>query len=101
MNQKFVIATSTKISIENVDVTKIDDDFFAREKVEEKEGEEALFDTSAAAPKVTVTSAVRKAAQVEVDAALLKNIEKVEFLGAYLKALFKLSKADKPHLLKF
>lgn len=99
VNQKYVIATSTKVSIEGVDVSKIDDDMFKRDLVKEKEGEEALFDS--AAPKVTVTSPERKAAQVSVDAKLKANIDKVELLGAYMSAKFTLSKSDKPHLMKF
>jgi len=97
-----VIATSTKVEL-SAAVTKvtskIDDAFFAREKVAAKTGEEALFDASS--PKPTVVSAVRQAAQVEVDAALKATIDKTELLGAYLGARFTLSKADKPHLMKF
>ena len=61
--------------------------------------EEKFFDASVSKP--TVTSDARKAAQKSVDAALEANISKVEFLSAYLKAKFSLSKGDKPHLLKF
>eukprot|EP01038_Epipyxis_sp_PR26KG_P009868 gene9868-13275_t len=99
VNQRYVIATSTKVGLNGVDVSKIDDAFFAREKSEKKEGEEALFDT--ATPKPVVISPERKAAQTAIDAALTTNIAKVDLLAGYLKALFTLSKADKPHLLKF
>jgi len=99
VNQRYVIATSTSVPVTGVDVSKIDDAFFAREKTVDKEGEEALFD--AKAPKVTVTSPARKAAQEAVDAKLKANIDKVQLLGAYLAARFTLSKSDKPHLIKF
>ena len=46
-------------------------------------------------------SPARKAAQTSVDAALTKNIAKVDMLSAYLKARFTLSNGDKPHTMKF
>jgi large subunit ribosomal protein L6e len=100
VNQKYVIATSTKVSLDGVDVSKIDDAMFKREAAAEKEGEEALF-AAGAAPKPTVTSPERKAAQTAVDAKLKANVDKVQLLGAYLAAKFTLSKSDKPHLMKF
>ncbi len=88
VNQRHVIATSTTVSLDGVDVSKIDDNFFARQKGEKE-------------ATATVTSAPRKAAQTAVDAALTKNIAKVEMLESYLKAKFTLKNGDKPHLLKF
>mmetsp|Transcript_6236 Transcript_6236/g.10478 ORF Transcript_6236/g.10478 Transcript_6236/m.10478 type:complete len:204 (-) Transcript_6236:82-693(-) len=100
VNQKYVIATSTKVPLTGVDVSKITDALFKREATSEKEGEEALFEAGAA-PKPTVTSPERKAFQNAVDGALKASIDKVQLLGAYLTAKFTLSKSDKPHLLKF
>ena len=91
MNQKYVIATSTHVSLNGVDVSKIDDSFFARESNE----------PAAAERTSTYTSAARKAAQTAVDAQLEANINKVEMLKSYLSAKFTLSRADRPHLLKF
>lgn len=99
VNQRYVIATSTKVDLTNVDVSKVDDALFAREKVQKKKSEAALFDASKKA--VERLSPERKAIQDKVDAALTANIAKVELLGAFLKNKFRLSKADKPHLLKF
>jgi large subunit ribosomal protein L6e len=100
VNQKYVIATNTKVDLGGVDVSKIDDALFAREDSERsKEDMETLFAGGEAIP--TYTSAARKAAQTAVDSALTKNIDKVEMLGAYMKAKFSLSKGDKPHLMKF
>ena len=82
-----------------VNTAAIDDAFFAREKVVKKTGEDALFDSSAT--PATKLTAARKAAQTSVDAALKANIDKVQFLSGYLAAKFSLSKADKPHALKF
>jgi large subunit ribosomal protein L6e len=126
VNQRYVIATSTKVPVDGVDSSSIDDEFFAREKAAKKPiGEEvflyllnfalqlttphllifdivfrqALFDAST--PKVTVTSPARLAAQAKIDGVLKTVIDKVDKLSSYLGAKFSLSKADKPHLLKF
>lgn len=99
VNQRYVIATSTKVPVKGVDVAAIDDKFFARAKEAKKGTEDAMFEGEAA--KATVISAERKAAQTTVDAALIKNIETLDTLSAYISAKFSLSKADKPHAMVF
>ena len=91
VNQKYVIATSTKVPLNGVDVSKIDDAFFARETNE----------PDAAERTSTYTSAARKAAQTAVDAKLEENINKVDMLKSYLSAKFSLSRGERPHLMKF
>ncbi len=99
MNQRYVISTTTKVSVAGVDVKAIEDAFFAREAAPKKKStDEAMFDQT---PKATVTSAARKAAQTTVDAALKANIDKVDKLSAYLSAKFSLGKYDKPHAMVF
>eukprot|EP01041_Mallomonas_annulata_P008286 gene8286-17044_t len=98
VNQRYVIATTTSVPLAGVDVSKIDDAFFAREVEAPKADEDKFFSTE---KKPTVTSPARKAAQTTVDAALQANIAKVDMLASYLKAKFTLSKNDKPHLMKF
>jgi large subunit ribosomal protein L6e len=91
VNQRYVIGTSTKVPLDGIDVSAIDDSFFAR-------------DAKQAAPvegRGTVTSDARKAAQKSVDDKLIANIAKVEMLEAYLQAKFSLSGSDRPHTLKF
>ena len=88
VNQRYVNVTSTKVSVTGVDVAKIEDDFFAREKVS-KDGSKPA------------KSAAKTAAQTAVDNALKANITKVEMLEGYLKSLFSLKKGDKPHVMKF
>ena len=97
MNQRYVIATSTKVPVTGVNVAAIDDKFFAREKEAKKGTEDAMFE----GVKATVISAERKAAQTTVDAALIKNIETLDTLSAYISAKFSLSKQDKPHAMVF
>ena len=100
VNQRYVIATNTKVDLSGVNVSKIDDSLFDREDSEDsKEDMEKLF--AAGETKPTYTSAARKDAQSTVDSSLMKNIEKVEMLSAYMKAKFSLSKGDLPHLMKF
>ena len=89
------------MSVAGVDVSKIDDAFFAREKVAKKVGEEALEEAAAGVKKETVISAERKAAQTAVDKVLAANAGKVSFLKEYLSAKFTLSNGDKPHALQF
>jgi large subunit ribosomal protein L6e len=91
VNQKYVIATSTSVPVTGVDVSKIDDSFFARETNE----------PDAAERTSTYTSAARKAAQTAVDTKLEANIAKVDMLKSYLSAKFTLSRADRPHAMKF
>lgn len=98
VNQKYVIATSTKVPLDGVDVSKIDDAFFARKAEKKVKGEEALFNT---AKPVERLSAERKAAQEAVDAKLKANVDKIELMSAFLGARFRLSRSDKPHLMKF
>lgn len=99
VNQRYVIATSTKVPLAGVNVAAIDDKFFARAKEAKKGTEEAMFEGDA--PKATVISAERKAAQTTVDAALIKNIDTLQTLSAYISAKFSLSKQDKPHAMVF
>jgi large subunit ribosomal protein L6e len=69
--------------VKGVDVSKIDDAFFARGKDEKG------------------PSAARKAAQDSVDKALGAAVGKTEHLKEYMQAKFTLSKGDKPHAMKF
>jgi large subunit ribosomal protein L6e len=91
VNQKYVIASSTKVSVAGVDASKIDDKFFAREK--EAKGADASTKTK--------TSPARQAAQTAIDTALKANIAKEEQLEAYLKSKFSLKTGERPHALKF
>lgn len=91
VNQKYVIATSTSVPLTGVDVSNIDDSFFARESNE----------PDAAERTSTYTSAARKAEQTKVDSKLEANINKVDMLKSYLSAKFTLSRGDRPHLMKY
>ena len=91
VNQRFVIATSTTVDIKSVDTKGVTDKTFARTK------SSAAVDPEA--PKVV--DPARLALQKTVDDALVAAVKKTDMLESYLKALFTISKNDRPHLMKF
>ena len=95
VNQVYTLSTSTKVDIKGVDVSKVTDKTFTREKASK-----AAFGEQAA--KKTV-SKERLALQKSVDSVLSKNIKasKTPLLKQYLHARFSLTKNDKPHAMKF
>lgn len=99
VNQAYVIATSTSVDVSGVDVSKITDEYFARSASSDMEGEEEFFKGDA--PKAAIVSDERKADQKSVDAALLKAVDAVPMMKAYLNARFSLSNGDKPHKMIF
>lgn len=88
VNQKYCIATSTNVDVSGVDVSKIDDAFFARGPKAERDAD-FLNPTVA---RATETSAERKAAQAAVDAKLSAAVKKTDMLEAYLGEHFKHSR---------
>ncbi|RWR73273.1 60S ribosomal protein L6 [Cinnamomum micranthum f. kanehirae] len=81
VNQAYVIATSTKVDISCVDVEKFDDKYFTKErKKKQKKGEGEFY---------------------EAEKELLKSLEAVPELEAYLSARFSLRSGMKPHELVF
>lgn len=99
VNSRYVIATSTKVSVSGVDVAKYNVEYFAREKAPKSKKSEADF-FNEEQPKKEI-KAERVADQKSVDAALLSEIKKTPLLKQYLSASFSLKSGDKPHLLKF
>jgi len=99
VNARYVIATSTKVAVDSVNVEKFNVEYFARDaKLTKKEKKEAqMFPEN--------TSKEIKAERVEdqkvVDKALLAEIKKTSLLKQYLATSFSLKNGDKPHLLKF
>ncbi|CAR22996.1 60S ribosomal protein eL6 [Lachancea thermotolerans CBS 6340] len=98
VNARYVIATSTKIALEGVDVEKYNVAYFAREKVTRKQKAEAGFFGEQAKKEI---QSERVEDQKVVDKALLAQIKKTPLLKQYLASSFSLKSGDKPHLLKF
>jgi large subunit ribosomal protein L6e len=105
VNPAYVLATSTKVSLEGVNVN-VDDTFFKTatkftknelknasdirlKQVEEGKQQEAKWRTEL------------KAVQKSVDAKLLENIKAVEHLKGYLGTRFTISNGTRPHELTF
>lgn len=103
INQRYVIATSTKLDISKVAVPEnVNDAFFNRVKArKQKPTEGEIFQTKKEEYKVNDE---RKKAQVDVDkqlvAAIKANKER-RLLAQYLKARFCLSNKQLPHQMKF
>lgn len=103
VNQRYVISTSTRVPVTGVDVSKLDDSFFAKkatdaQKKKKKEGEEFFNDSAA---KKSEVSAERKTEQKKIDTLLIANITKISNLKHYLNAKFSLTNGQKPHAIKF
>ncbi|KNB44988.1 60S ribosomal protein L6 [Blastocystis sp. subtype 4] len=93
VNQRYVVATSTKVDISSVKIPQaVNDAYF---KAPAKKSEE-LF-----SKEYVVARRERKANQEAVDAELMKCIEKVPMLKEYLHERFTLQRGDRPHDMKF
>ncbi|XP_057547886.1 60S ribosomal protein L6-like [Amaranthus tricolor] len=100
VNQAYVIATSTKVDVAGVDVSNIDDKFFAKQvEQKKKKGEGEFFEAEKEEKKELPSE--KKESQKAVDAPLTKNIEAVPDLKAYLGSRFSLKSGMKPHELVF
>ncbi|KDP43428.1 hypothetical protein JCGZ_16715 [Jatropha curcas] len=100
VNQSYVIATSTKVDIAGVNVDKFDDKYFAKQaEKKKKKGEGEFFESEK--EEQNVLPQEKKDDQKTVDAALIKSIEGVPDLKAYLAARFSLKAGMKPHELVF
>ncbi|XP_019169163.1 PREDICTED: 60S ribosomal protein L6-like [Ipomoea nil] len=100
VNQAYVIATATKVDICGVNVEKIDDKYFGKQAEKKKKKTEGEFFESEKEEK-NVISQEKKDEQKAVDAVLIKAIESVPDLKAYLGARFSLKAGMKPHELVF
>nr|CAD1825358.1 unnamed protein product [Ananas comosus var. bracteatus] len=100
VNQAYVIGTSTKVDISGVNVEKFDDKYFAKEKkTKTKKTEGEFFETEKEETKSLPQE--KKDDQKVVDSQLIKAIESVPDLKAYLSARFSLRSGMKPHELAF
>mmetsp|Transcript_38206 Transcript_38206/g.101773 ORF Transcript_38206/g.101773 Transcript_38206/m.101773 type:complete len:184 (-) Transcript_38206:62-613(-) len=100
VNQRFCIATSTKVDLGGADFASIDDSYFARE-VSKEEKPSTATPFADAAKQGGGTPDEKKTKQKAVDAAIVKSVQKDAVLKAYLKAKFALSNASKPHVMVF
>ncbi|XP_061372603.1 large ribosomal subunit protein eL6z-like [Gastrolobium bilobum] len=100
LNQSYVIGTSTKVDVSAVNVDKFDDKYFSKEvQKKNKKGEGEFFEAEKEEKKELPQQ--KKDDQKTVDSALIKAIESVPELKAYLGARFSLKGGMKPHELVF
>lgn len=105
VNPAFVLATSTKVSLEGVNAN-VDDAWFKRQKTwtqsQLKNASEArLKRVEQSKQAETQWRENAKQTQKTVDAKLLENIKKVEHLRGYLGTRFTLYNNSRPHELNF
>merc|ERR1712087_451045 len=82
VNQRYVIATSTKVELPAMDLKKFDDAYFKKTIAAQKKGAEAFFEKQ----QRPSASAEKKADQQAVDAKLVAAIGKDAVLKKYLRA---------------
>merc|ERR1712026_509772 len=100
VNQKYVIATSTKFAFDSAIPYRVNDEYFSRIELNAHEGqnEGEIFQTKKA---VYQASAERKEDQKAVDAAVLAAAKKVPYMVSYLASNFSLQNGQNPATMKF
>ncbi|GAB2278120.1 60S ribosomal protein L6 [Dionaea muscipula] len=101
VSQAYVIATSTKVDISGVNVKKFEDKYFSKKSDKKKNKKDANEFFDAEKPEKQKFPQEKKDDQKTVDVALIKLIESVPNLKAYLGARFSLKDGMKPHELVF
>ncbi|GAA5867501.1 hypothetical protein JCM3774_003855 [Rhodotorula dairenensis] len=101
VNQAYVIATSTKVELPQLDLAKFDDAYFTKDKASSRKGTEGEFFDKESKPAKKELPVDRAADQKALDKQVLAAVKATPVLAKYLAASFGLSKGDFPHLLKF
>jgi large subunit ribosomal protein L6e len=105
INQRYVIATSTRVNLKGVKLdSKFDDKYFKKGKKEKKSKDEATFfkDRKNKTKKTgPFPYAGRKQDQKDVDKQVLAGIKQVPLLRSYIRTHFSLKKGQYPHNMKF
>ncbi|CAI5736602.1 unnamed protein product [Peronospora destructor] len=101
VNQAYVIATSTRMDLSDVELPKIDDGYFVKDKQTKKSSKEECFFAAQLTPTSAVITEQRKKDQKTVDALLMKKLANEPYLRAYLNAKFTLTKNDCVHEMRF
>ncbi|EME26626.1 60S ribosomal protein L6 [Galdieria sulphuraria] len=94
VNQRYVIATRTKVDIQSVEIPAVDDDWFKKNKKKPKT--EEMTDTG----KTKLPETFIKAQQ-SLDSQLVPLVKEVPFLKSYLCSRFSLSYGQFPHEMRF
>merc|ERR1711887_252479 len=100
VNQKYVIATSTKLDFQQSIPDRVNDDYFSRIELNAHEGQNdgEIFQTK---KQTYQASAERKEDQKAVDAAIVSAAKKIPYMVNYLSANFCLRNGQNPANMKF
>merc|ERR1711981_1094201 len=100
VNQKYVIATSTKLNFQSAIPDRVNDEYFSRIELNAHEGqnEGEIFHTKKA---VYLASAERKEDQKAVDSAIVAAAKKTPYMVSYLNSNFCLRNGQNPATMKF
>jgi len=101
VNQAYVIATRTKVTLGTVaGLDKVDDGFFKKVPIKRTEMGEIILPKSETEKKARVTD-VRKTAQNSVDTEVKKAVDATPYLKEYLRNRFALKNGQQVHNLVF
>uniref|UniRef100_A0A1W7R9Q1 60S ribosomal protein L6 n=1 Tax=Hadrurus spadix TaxID=141984 RepID=A0A1W7R9Q1_9SCOR len=102
INQIYVIATSTKLDLTDINIpAHLNDRYFNRKHAKKEKDEAEIFETKSEEYAVTEQ---RKKDQIEVDKQILETIKKhpeKKMMLAYLGSVFQLRNKMYPHRMKF
>lgn len=97
MRQDYVIVTSTKIAIPNVDLSGITMEYFEKPRKQKGQSQKDFFQPAEDETPKLAEEVIAK--QKKVDDALMPALN--EEMVQYLRTMFTLNAGDRPHLMKF
>ena len=101
----YVIATSTKVDISNVDCTEVENKLFGKAKKAMRKRSEKQFlkmkESTKVADEMKAMFDVRKKLQIKIDESILKNLSKTPSMAKYIASRFTLRRNEAPHKMKF
>jgi len=101
VNQKYVLATTTKLDLPSISIPEnVDDKYFSRIELKSNEAQDQ-GEIFASKKQVYTASAERKSDQKNVDAAVIAAAKKVPHMVNYLASNFCLRNGQAPHAMKF
>lgn len=101
VNQAYVLATKTKVTLGNLPgLDKVNDEFFKKRVTIKRGTKSADFFEDPKKKKERITEE-RRTAQNAIDTEVVKSVKAVPQLREYLQNRFALKSGDKPHLMNF
>ena len=101
VNQAYVIATKTKVTLGALPgIDKVNDEFFTKRVAIKRGTKAADFFEDPKKKKERITDE-RRNAQNSVDTEVVKSAKAIPHLKEYLQNRFALKNGDKPHLMKY